>query len=101
MNRSEVSTSSQKSEQRRHRGPRFTKADYLVVRRALDELSLIEKLAVEMRFFHNFSIEEISRLLRIGWDEAESLVESALPILRRYCLSDPDFSGSCLRLRAA
>ena len=79
----------------------FTETDYLVVRRAMDELPLIEKLAIELRFFHNFSIEEISRLLRVGWDEAEDLVESALQILKTQCLSHPDFSRRNLELQAA
>ncbi len=79
----------------------FTKIDYLVVRRALEELPLIEKLVVEMRFFHNFSIEEISRLLRMGWDETATLLESALPMLRRQCQSDPEFSRNLLHLKAA
>lgn len=81
--------------------PNFNQFDYLVVRRAMDELPLLEKLVVEMRFFHNFSISEIARLLRMGWDEAESLIDSALTILRQQCLSDPRFSRSTSVLQAA
>ncbi len=101
MKTTAISTGRTSSEQRLFGRQHFTKNDYLVVRRAMDELPLIEKLAVEMRFFHNFSIEEISRLLRIGWDEAEAILDSALPILRKHCLSDPDFSRSVPHLRAA
>jgi DNA-directed RNA polymerase specialized sigma24 family protein len=79
----------------------FLQSDYLVVRRAMDELPLLEKLAVEMRFFHNFSISEIARLLRVGWTEAEELIESALAVLREHCLSDPRFSRSAKVLQAA
>jgi len=74
--------------------PLFKTIDYLTVRRAIDELPLIEKLVIEMRFFHNYSISEIARYLRIGWDDADSLIQSVLPILRRICLNDPCFSRS-------
>jgi hypothetical protein len=81
-------------------GP-FNEVDYLVVRRAMDDLPLLEKLAVELRFFHNFSIEEISRFLRIGWDEASSMLDESLLILKSKCLSDPEFSRRRIKLQAA
>lgn len=81
-------------------GP-FNEVDYLVVRRAMDDLPLLEKLAVELRFFHNFSIEEISRFLRIGWDEASSILDESLLILKLKCLSDPEFSRRRIELQAA
>ena len=81
--------------------PLFQSNDYRTIRRAMDELPLIEKLVIEMRFFHNFSISEIARYLRIGWDEADCLIQSVLPILRGSCLAEHGFSRSPQLQRAA
>lgn len=80
--------------------PLFKTTDYLAVRRAMDELPLIEKLVIEMRFFHNFSISEIARHLRIEWAEADELIESVLPVLRRICLGDSSFSRTTQSMSA-
>ena len=71
--------------------PLYNTLDCLAVRRAMDRLPLIEKLIIEMRFFHGFSIQEIARLLRMGWDEADALVDSTLLLLRGNCSAE--FSG--------
>lgn len=71
--------------------PIFDNLDYLAVRRAMDLLPLVEKLVIEMRFFHGFSIQEIARLLRIGWDEADALIDSTLLLLKRHCYDVSDF----------
>ena len=73
--------------------PLFNTLDYLAVRRAMDRLPLIEKLVIEMRFFHGFSIEEIARLLRIDWDETDALIDSTLLLLKRECCTDFGFGA--------
>jgi DNA-directed RNA polymerase specialized sigma24 family protein len=72
--------------------PLFSSVDYLTVRRAMELLPLIEKLVIEMRFFHAFSIQEIARFLRIGWDEADALVDASVLLLKRHCY---DISDLC------
>lgn len=101
MNDSRFSETGRASEKRNNVRSLFTQTDYLIVRRAMDELPLTEKLAVEMRFFHNFSIKEIALLLDLAWDEAEVLIESALAILKERCMDNFAFSRERLEAKAA
>lgn len=40
--------------------------------------------AINLRFWENYTIEEISEHLRISWDEADQLIEQSLKQLRSY-----------------
>jgi DNA-directed RNA polymerase specialized sigma24 family protein len=101
MHNSRLSETGRASKKRQNARSLFTQTDYLIVRRAMDELPLTEKLAVEMRFFHNCSIKEIALLLGLAWDEAEALIESALAILKKRCMDSFAFSRERLEARAA
>lgn len=49
---------------------------------ALLILSPQAQRAIHLRFWENFTIEEISEHLRIPWDEANRLIEQSLKQLR-------------------
>lgn len=49
---------------------------------ALSELPPRGQRAINLRFWENYTIEEISSELRISWDEADQLIERSLKNLR-------------------
>lgn len=49
---------------------------------ALTELSPQGQRAINLRFWENYTIEEISDDLRMTWDEADELIEQSLKQLR-------------------
>lgn len=53
---------------------------------ALTELSPQGQRAINLRFWENYTIEEISEELRMSWDEADELIEQSLKQLRSRLL---------------
>lgn len=49
---------------------------------ALCELSPLAQRAINLRFWENFSIEEIATNLRLTWDQTDQLIEMSLEELR-------------------
>lgn len=49
---------------------------------ALIGLSPQAQRAINLRFWENYTIEEISQHLRISWDQADQLIEKSLLELR-------------------
>lgn len=49
---------------------------------ALSALSPQGQRAINLRFWENYTIEEISESLRITWDQADELIEQSLKELR-------------------
>lgn len=49
---------------------------------ALTSLSPPAQKAINLRFWENYTIEEIANVLRISWDNADQLIESSLIELR-------------------
>lgn len=70
----------------------FPKTDYLVVRQAIARLPASQMKVVVLRFWSNYSLIEIARLMRLSYDAVERLLSQALIQLRILCLSDPSFS---------
>lgn len=50
--------------------------------RALVKLSPQGQRAINLRFWENYTIEEISVCLGLGWDETDKLIEQSLIELR-------------------
>jgi len=53
---------------------------------ALTELSPQGQRAINLRFWENYTIEEISEDLRMSWDDADELIEQCLKQLRARLL---------------
>jgi DNA-directed RNA polymerase specialized sigma24 family protein len=53
---------------------------------ALTELSPQGQRAINLRFWENYTIEEISEDLRMSWDDADELIEQSLKQLRMLLL---------------
>ncbi len=53
---------------------------------ALTELSPQGQRAINLRFWENYTIEEISEDLRMSWDDADELIEQSLKQLRMRLL---------------
>lgn len=49
---------------------------------SVTELGADAQLALYLRFWENYDIEEISNQFRITWDQANALIESSLKYLR-------------------
>lgn len=49
---------------------------------ALTRLSPERQRAINLRFWENYTIEEISETLRMSWDQTDQLIEQALLELR-------------------
>ena len=56
----------------------------------LDALSILPpqaQRAIYLRFWENYTIEEISKHMRISWDQANRLIETSLRQLKSYLTS--------------
>jgi DNA-directed RNA polymerase specialized sigma24 family protein len=92
---------SNKHQSQRSNTPVFNEFDHFLVQCGIDELPFLERLIIELRFWNNFSIEEISKALRISWDDVEMHLQSAFESLKQFCLKEEDFSRNTSTLRAA
>lgn len=63
---------------------------------ALTKLSPQGQRAIYLRFWENYTIEEISNVLKLTWDQADRLIESSLKELKTL-LAD----GSVIKLQEA
>ena len=72
--------------------PLFQGADYVVVRRAMQNLSRTDQTIVQLRFWHQYSIREIAGYLKLGWEEVHDRLASSLRCLRAVCEAEPGFS---------
>ena len=79
----------------------FSEVDHLIVRTAVSQLSSKECAAITLRFWENFSIQEVAKALRVDWNNADALIDKALKKLWTLCLSYPQFSGNRLRIAPA
>lgn len=70
----------------------FTVTDHIAVRNAIEELPLLERLVIKLRFYKDFTIAEIAELLRMEWSEVETYIIEGLRTLQVGCLSNKDFS---------
>lgn len=72
----------------------FTTMDYAIIRAALQELPGLHGAIVDLRFWQNMEMAEISELLGLSIRGTERLLVQALRMLRSYCLKHPAFSRS-------
>ena len=70
----------------------FTKMDGWIVKALLKKLPEKQKKAVIFKFWHNLTIEEISKTLGITWGETNLLIENALVKLKKSLELEPAFS---------
>lgn len=73
---------------------KFTQNDIAVIREALRDLPIKEWHILYLRFWENFSIQEIAESLDMKWEEVNQAIEKLLTELKEYCLNDPAFSRS-------
>lgn len=48
----------------------------------LPKLPRKARIAIQLRFWENMTIEEISNFLRLSWDQADQLIENSIKALR-------------------
>jgi len=70
----------------------FTNLDKKIVVALLRKLPLKQRVALTLRFWHNFEILEVANKINVSWDEADQLIESGLEKLKSFCLEQPLFS---------
>lgn len=70
----------------------FTFLDQAVLHLGLEELSSFERQLLILRFWENFTIEEISRLFKVSWSEVDETIENSFLKLRDFCLNHKGFS---------
>ena len=71
----------------------FNHYDKLQVRRAVSKLSPIHQRIIFLRFWENYSIEDIAKEMRIEWNEAYRSLEDAIDLLRSIFLSEQEERG--------
>ena len=79
---------------------KFTEEDQVTARSLLKKLPPKQKKAIVLRFWHNYSVFEIARSLRVTWGEADSLIKDALLKMKKDCMKQPRFSRA-LKLSTA
>lgn len=72
----------------------FSGTDRAIARALLKRLPPAQRKAVVLRFWHNYSVFEIAKALRVSWGEADSLLREALCKLKKDCIRQPHFSRS-------
>ncbi len=70
----------------------FSAEDQVIARSLLKKLPPRQKKAIVLRFWHNYSVFEIAKSLRVSWGEADSLLKDALISLKKDCMKQPRFS---------
>lgn len=70
----------------------FSAEDQVIVRSLLKRLPSKQKKAIVLRFWHNYSIFEIAKSLRVSWGEADVLLKDAMISLKKDCIRHPRFS---------
>lgn len=71
---------------------KVTGQDKVIARSMVKKLPFEQRKAVTLRFWHNKSIFEIAKALRMTWGEADNLLKEALIQLKDNCLMQPRFS---------
>lgn len=80
---------------------KFTAVDIKILRSALSKLPLCERHMIILRFWENYSIEEIAEEFGMDWNSVDSIIERTLKHLKRICLNDPKFSFNCEQTNAS
>jgi len=58
-------------------------ADLKILRGLLPTLSLDERVAIQMRFWDDMTVEEIASALDLSWQAADRLIEDSIQKLRQ------------------
>ena len=66
----------------------------MVLKQSIIKLPIDMQLALHFRFWELMTIEEIAKVFRIPWAEANKLIEEAKKKLSKYCLANKTFSLS-------
>ena len=82
--------------------PIFTSNDYAIVRAAVRRLPGLLAKVIELRFWQQYSVLEISEILGISEADVNSAIHRSYQVLREECLKHPAFSRSvCAALKKA
>ncbi|MCT4642779.1 MAG: sigma-70 region 4 domain-containing protein [Bacteriovoracaceae bacterium] len=69
----------------------FNDEDKRMLLLALARIETRRRKSIVLRFWHNYSIAEIAKELKVSWDRADHLVEDTILMLRRILISEMDF----------
>ena len=75
-----------------HLVSKATWEDKFIARAMVKRLPFKQRKAITLRFWHNKSIYEIAKALRMTWGEADNLLKEALLQLKENCLKQPRIS---------
>ena len=70
----------------------FSIEDQAIARSLLRKLPPKQRKVMVLRFWHNYSIFEIAKALRITWGEADKIIKEVLLNLKKECMKQPRFS---------
>ncbi|MEZ4743987.1 MAG: hypothetical protein R3B45_16325 [Bdellovibrionota bacterium] len=79
----------------------FSQEDQIIARSLMKKLPLKHRKALALRFWHNQSIFEISKIIRASWEDTDRIIKEALRILKSECLNQPHFSRTLYEVSAA
>lgn len=71
---------------------KFSTEDQIIVRSLLKKLPPRQRKVIILRFWHNHSVSEIARKMKITWEETEKLLNDGLSKLKEDCMDQPRFS---------
>lgn len=78
----------------------YSNLDKKIVVALLRKLPLRQRVALTLRFWHNFEILEVAREINLTWDETDQLIDEGLRRLKSNCLEQPLFSRAELAYAA-
>lgn len=70
---------------------RYTNSEKEKLMKNLKYLTTLERMVIEMRFWENMLIEEISEDLGLSWNQVDTIIENTLVKLRTKLIQDPIF----------
>lgn len=71
---------------------KFSVEDQIIARSLSRKLRPRQKKAIVLRFWHDYSIFEVAKSLRVSWEEADKTIKDALAKLKQECMEQPHFS---------
>lgn len=71
---------------------KFSVEDQIIARSLSRKLRPRQRKAIILRFWHEYTIFEVAKSLRVSWEEADKTIKVALAKLKQECMAQPHFS---------
>lgn len=71
---------------------KFSVEDQIIARSLSRKLRPRQRKAIILRFWHDYTIFEVAKSLRVSWEKADEIIKEALVKLKHECVEQPHFS---------